>query len=326
MDKDSLEGILHFLDWSAVDFSTATTAIPLIGSIGIAMALFRIVRAHEGNAPPDFPFSKKFNEWIILVGFAGTVCGLIFSLSGEKSLTSEKVMSLLTDLFLGLDTALWSTLMALLWVGLVNYPLSVLMRWLYDRSAEPFGEQAPIIEKFEKLGDSVKHAGIQIHSIAGESGQTKRALKSLADKTDYLTGNLDKLSATLDGLLNKHERITADGFVRILTSVNGVLEKVADGLGAFNETKEMVNHIKAISNEQKKSFDTLAEELKLSRIAFEKNDEARKTLMEEKMAETSKLADEAILKAESAERRAKTAEDDAAQVKWKLENIKGALK
>jgi len=109
-------GLFPWLDWSAVDYSAVTTFIPLLGFACLTVAAGRLLlgrRMHAG----DFPFFRGSDQLNVALGLFGTLWGII--VIGYFKLDTVTM----ADLMQCLHTALFSTLMAVVWVFLVDRPL-----------------------------------------------------------------------------------------------------------------------------------------------------------------------------------------------------------
>ena len=109
-------GFLPWLDWSAVDYSAVTTFIPAIGLFFMTKSLFDIIRGKRVNGD-DFPFFRGSDQLHIALGLFGTLWGII--VIGFFDLDSVSM----ADLMQCLHTALFSTLMAVVWVFMIDRPL-----------------------------------------------------------------------------------------------------------------------------------------------------------------------------------------------------------
>ena len=122
-------GFLPWLDWSAVDYSAVTTLIPALGLVCMTRALGRMLRGERLRAG-DFPFFKGSDQLNVALGLFGTLWGII--VIGYFRLDTVTM----ADLMQCLHTALFSTLMAVVWVFLVDRPL---VRPLFTRLLERSG-------------------------------------------------------------------------------------------------------------------------------------------------------------------------------------------
>ena len=109
-------GCFAWLDWSAVDYSAVTTFIPFLGFTCMAVAAGRILRGRRA-AVGDFPFFRGSDQLNVALGLFGTLWGII--VIGYFKLDTVTM----ADLMQCLHTALFSTLMAVVWVFLVDRPL-----------------------------------------------------------------------------------------------------------------------------------------------------------------------------------------------------------
>ena len=109
-------GFIPWLDWSAVDYSSVTTLIPALGCFCLTRSLFGLMRGRRMRAE-DFPFFRGSDQLNVALGLFGTLCGII--VIGYFKLDTVSM----ADLMQCLHTALFSTLMAVVWVFMVDRPL-----------------------------------------------------------------------------------------------------------------------------------------------------------------------------------------------------------
>lgn len=109
-------GFIPWLDWTVVDYSAVTTFIPMLGFLCMTTALARIAAGRRCRAG-DFPFFRGSDQMNVALGLLGTLWGII--VIGYFKLDSVTM----ADLMQCLHTALFSTLMAVVWVFLVDRPL-----------------------------------------------------------------------------------------------------------------------------------------------------------------------------------------------------------
>ena len=109
-------GCIGWLDWSAVDYSAVTTFIPMLGFWCMTAGLYRIVRRRRVRVE-DFPFFRGSDQFNVALGLFGTLWGII--VIGYFALTTVSM----ADLMQCLHTALFSTLMAVVWVFMIDRPL-----------------------------------------------------------------------------------------------------------------------------------------------------------------------------------------------------------
>ena len=109
-------GCFSWLDWSAVDYSAVTTLIPLIGFACMTVGAWKLLRGRMVKAD-CFPFFDGSDQLHIALGLFGTLWGII--VIGYFKLDTVTM----ADLMQCLHTALFSTLMAVVWVFLIDRPL-----------------------------------------------------------------------------------------------------------------------------------------------------------------------------------------------------------
>ena len=109
-------GCFAWLDWSAVDYSAVTTFIPFLGFACMTVSAWRMLRGKRMRAG-DFPFFRGSDQLNVALGLFGTLWGII--VIGYFKLDTVTM----ADLMQCLHTALFSTLMAVVWVFLVDRPL-----------------------------------------------------------------------------------------------------------------------------------------------------------------------------------------------------------
>ena len=109
-------GCFSWLDWSAVDYSSVTTLIPLVGFACMTVGAWKLMRGRMVKAE-SFPFFDGSDQLHIALGLFGTLWGII--VIGYFKLDTVTM----ADLMQCLHTALFSTLMAVVWVFLVDRPL-----------------------------------------------------------------------------------------------------------------------------------------------------------------------------------------------------------
>ena len=122
-------GCFAWLDWSAVDYSAVTTFIPFLGFACMTLASFRLVRGKRMRVG-EFPFFRGSDQLNVALGLFGTLWGII--VIGYFKLDTVQM----ADLMQCLHTALYSTLMAVVWVFMIDRPL---VRPFFTRLLEASG-------------------------------------------------------------------------------------------------------------------------------------------------------------------------------------------
>lgn len=138
-------GFIPWLDWSAVDYSAVTTLIPAVGFICMTRALYGLLRGRRMRAG-DFPFFKGSDQLNVAFGLFGTLWGII--VIGYFKLDTVSM----ADLMQCLHTALFSTLMAVVWVFMIDRPL---VRPYFTRLLEETGlaetDEGDLADAVERL-------------------------------------------------------------------------------------------------------------------------------------------------------------------------------
>lgn len=115
-EMGEVSGIIKWLNWSAVDYSAVTTFIPALGFCCTSLALMKLIAKKRVSAE-NFPFFKGSDQLNVALGLFGTLWGII--VIGYFDL---KTVSM-GDLMMCLHTALFSTLMAVVWVFMIDRPI-----------------------------------------------------------------------------------------------------------------------------------------------------------------------------------------------------------
>ena len=145
-------GCFTWLDWSAVDYSAVTTLIPLIGLVAMTFGAWKLLSGRAVRTEV-FPFFEGSDQLHIALGLFGTLWGIITI--GYFKLDTVTM----ADLMQCLHTALFSTLMAVVWVFLVDRPLA---RPFFRRLAEARGlaeaEEGDLSAAVERLVERLNSA------------------------------------------------------------------------------------------------------------------------------------------------------------------------
>lgn len=195
--KDAPSKIYHgpisLLDWSAVDFSTVTTFVPFLGFLLIAVGFFSIAKAKRNtNVSEYFPFLfKPYNSVTVSLGLIGTVWGLIMIGYYEP----EKIQ--MAQLILCLRTALYSTLIALIWVFIIVFPTRYFMqRWYRSVSGyKEIGDAGNIISLLQNLGSTTLNTTKELQKTSNQI----QGLGESASETSAVLGEVTKALTTLNG-------------------------------------------------------------------------------------------------------------------------------
>jgi len=210
----SAPGIISWLDWTAVDLSTVSTFIPFFGSALISLGFYRIWRG-TAELSDDFPFFRAYDRVNVSLGLIGTLFGII--IIGYYDL--DKVT--MGDLMLCLHTALFSTLIAVVWIFIVVMLLfKPFMHWWYGLvrgidPAEALGDN--LLDDLEQAAAKVRH----------ELLANTTALAAFSDKLAAAAGTLQTLSRDADETGAMLRRGLAEPFERLGETVAQSAETVA---------------------------------------------------------------------------------------------------
>ena len=201
--KEAFTGFISWLEWSAMDYATIFTLIPLLGGIAICWGFIRIFM--KDKRPGEyFPFSNLFNNIVIYLGLIGTIWGLIMiGYYDPKTINIE-------DLIKCLHTALFSTLMALIWIFVISLPLVIplMKRWhsAYNGlQAEIDADEAPdISEAVDKLSAAVDSSAESLKVSGQKINDFNQGLTDTNEQLQKLKDNLETVKKEdVDGVFDK---------------------------------------------------------------------------------------------------------------------------
>ncbi|MDD4816824.1 MAG: hypothetical protein PHI85_02510 [Victivallaceae bacterium] len=197
---EQISGFIPALDWSVLDLSTISTFIPFFGFLCISIGLLRIMRGGSGTHSENFPFFHSYDRVNIALGLIGTIWGII--IIGFYRPEEINVGSLM----MCLHTALFSTLVAVIWVSIV-LPLAVtpLMRKFAGAddggSVDGGDDDASLTVLVDKL--SVAAAG-----VAKEFAASNEQLHGFNTRLRNAAEELNECSLNLSTMLH---RLTGTG-------------------------------------------------------------------------------------------------------------------
>lgn len=236
-----IHGIISWLDWSAVDYSCVSTLVPFLG---FALLLRGFIRLLVGNRKIDsefFPFFRSYDQLNVAFGLIGTLWGII--LIGYYDMDTVTMANLMTCI----HTALFSTLIAVVWVYVVDHPfLRPMMRSFLAESVPDNGEDDDVDDILFRLREGA--LGIS------EVWEKERAnLSELADSISFARGTMDGFTSDV-GKLASDIKALADGLAveqkRALDSVSALIERFC-AAEADRETKlkaSVEEHLDAITS------------------------------------------------------------------------------
>lgn len=252
---EGFSGCIPWLDWTAVDYSGATTFIPFLGFLLITIGIVRIMRHKEVSAVDYFPFFKGYDQLNVAFGLIGTLWGII--IIGYYDMESVAM----TDLMMCLHTALFSTLTAVVWVFVIDHPiLRPMLRKLLVEEELAAAEDADLIDLLERLRGgaaglheawSAERDNLESFSVAVEEAKQKLVAMGAAGEEACKTFESRMITA-VDGL-TKHVEQVATGmeerqqrFEEAFTIRLGAVEKThSDMVVLLGDVTQLVDGVQA---------------------------------------------------------------------------------
>lgn len=252
---EGFTGCIPWLDWTAVDYSGATTFIPFLGFLLITIGIVRIMRHKEISAVDYFPFFKGYDQLNVAFGLIGTLWGII--IIGYYDMESVAM----TDLMMCLHTALFSTLTAVIWVFVIDHPiLRPLLKKLLVEEELTAAEDADLIDLLERLRGgaaglheawSAERDNLESFSTAVEEAKQKLVAMGAAGEEACKTFE-NRMITAVDGL-TKHVEQVATGmeerqqrFEEAFTTRLGAVEKThSDMVVLLGDVTQLVDGVQA---------------------------------------------------------------------------------
>ena len=217
-------GPFKSLDWTAVDLSTITTFIPFFGFLLATLALLRLLLGQR-RFQEDYPYFRCYDRVNVSLGLVGTLWGIII-------IGYDPVESLsMSALMMCLHTALFSTLVAVVWVFIM---VMLIIKPLFGWWAEVYvggADKAPgedLVTTLERLraaaagtceglgANQTKLAGL--NAALGEAEDKTRAMAEAVERFReglgkelfaFLERSFSKFETTLDKTLAVQEALAA---------------------------------------------------------------------------------------------------------------------
>lgn len=299
-DLGVLRGPLPFLDWMSVDLSTITTFIPFFGFLLVSLGFRKVYRKEAVS--DDFPFFKSYERLTIALGLIGTLWGII--MIGYYPQNAIRMSNLVTCL----HTALFSTMVSVIWVFIVAAPISSLMRWCHVAAVGDVEEEHDLIDLLERL----RHASFEaLEGFNATSSGLEDFKKRIDDTGDGLTG-------TLSSLNDFRERSGVEMFQAVETScreIDETLKHVRD------ESKSLAVSVKTLAEAVGDMGSAISEQ----RVFLDKLEERFKEVEGRKDAAEAKIQD-AMSEAAVAREKAAEMKKNFDEAESQLQQIKSALK
>lgn len=222
-----ISGAIPWLDWSAVDYSCVSTFIPFLGFLLFTVGLLRIIAGRRAD-PAHFPFFPSYDQLNVALGLVGTLWGII--LIGYYDMETVSMASLMVCL----HTALFSTLVAVVWVFLVSHPILVPLARRLLRESDLAVEEDD--RGLEDLLDDLRAAADGVGAIlAGEEEAARGLSASIGETARGLSGFAAALADEARALAAREQ--AADALLeRRLAALEEAHGKALDGLAATAAT------------------------------------------------------------------------------------------
>ena len=188
-------GPIPSFDKFAVDFTTVSTFIVLLGCFLISVGFLRT--SMSGNrCSAYFPFFKSYNQLNIALGLVGTVFGLIMiSYYPPDDVDMARLV-------ICLKTALYSTLVALVWVFVIAAPVKfVMQRWHRYVTGCVDGDGTNILQLIQKMGDEASRAVQGIRGLGNAAIASSNGLKGTSEVINRLRVGIESLSANVNAMV-----------------------------------------------------------------------------------------------------------------------------
>ena len=263
-----VSGFIDWLNWSAVDYSAVTTFIPVLGFSCTSLALLKLI-ARKRTSAQNFPFFKGSDQLNVALGLFGTLWGII--VIGYFDL---KTVSM-GDLMMCLHTALFSTLMAVVWVFMIDRPL-----------IRPY---------FVKLLEECELADSSADDLAGAVDRFILRLGTAADEFCRRQKEYEEVSARriekFEDDFARREKAYADSFEARARAYAESAEKLLRNCESSFE-KRFAAAEDAVMTREKACAEALAKQLSSLEEAFSSRCKAYEEAFEKRLAQYSREFDE----------------------------------
>lgn len=225
-------GIIPALDWMAVDYSAVSTFIPFFGFLFAAIGCFRILftkKIRQNECFPFFPYSDLLN---ISLGLIGTLWGII--VIGYYDMSTIEIDILIECL----HTALFSTLIAVVWVYLIDHPIiRPLMRsCIKTAQLETDDDEQDVLEIIESL----RRGAAGIRKAWEEERSNLSALVDRMKSAKETLGDFDRAAQRAGVAIDK----------TLATSVQSVTSRLSDIAEQLDATRRSAEEQAAARNEK----------------------------------------------------------------------------
>jgi hypothetical protein len=227
----------------AVDHSTVTTFIPMITSLLLCLVFMKIAFTKEGTpVPAFFIFSRKMDEIIVGLGLIGTVWGLILIGYGGNDVKMK-------DLIGCLNTALFSTFIALIWVFIIKPIVEPTVISFYRFAIKPEAiSQTQFIEELENLGVQGKITSNDLLELSTSASTVQTALANVGSKAEALGSAFEEAKKKVGVDLAKEVKWGIDTCKEITMAAKETLTTVSQAIAIQQENMDDLKQAIAAEN------------------------------------------------------------------------------
>ncbi len=260
---------------SSVDISTVTTFIPFLGFLLVTIALIKIT--FWGFVTPKiisehFPFFRHYDRRMVILGLAGTFWGII--MLGYYPVKVE-----MSHLMLCIHTAMFSTLVAVLWVFFIAMPCrEVMVWWLEKCTGLKVGLEKDITAAFEEFGKTSTEVA---HSLKA----SKEEINSFKDQMSKAKMELKETFKILNLFREKTGVDVLESLEETYKNVGASLEKITKGLESQERfQKQVVEQQQGLIEQNQGVINQYREELLKNTEQREEAEKRERTLIQQNSA------------------------------------------
>ena len=235
--SSDISGILPWLDWTAVDYSCVTTFIPFLGFLLFTVAISRIMRGVRTDMEA-FPFFRFYDQMNIALGLVGTLWGII--MIGYYDMETVTMASLM----LCLHTALFSTLIAVVWVFLIVHPvLTPIACGLLNEAGLAIEEDDRGIEEIlTELRAAADGIGATLAREENAVSAFSTAVESAASRINSFSIRIGEYSQALERREKEADEIFSQRLTAINKAQDAALEAFVKAADAAAKTAAQATH------------------------------------------------------------------------------------
>ena len=247
--------ILERLVWLSADLSTISTLVPVLLFLFPCMQSWRVLQAGNNvmgrRAIPSDPYPVNFSYFLVMLGLAGTLYGLLIGLDvsgvkklGEDGQMVDKIKQSLDQLLGGTATALLSSLLGLIGAFLAARPFSWFFKWATELSDDEEMGLTETIERLvgdmQSLGDASRAFGERLDGTSIQD--VPNTLVEIKGELTGLKEELARANQRIEGLGDSQkqgqEMLAPLQELGRLGNLESLLGRIGDAHEAGNETDQ----------------------------------------------------------------------------------------